>query len=115
MSAHPKYDLEEERLTQLATEVSNILLRRLKDGKANEITKLLQCVFLTTDETAALLGVSPRTIMNYVQNNNIPVRYVNKERRFLLAELLAWSLPEDDCHAAYRLTSPVVVNLRNTD
>lgn len=89
-------------IEEIAGEVASILARRL-DGK--EIIRLLQITFLDVREAAELLGVKPKTISTWISQGKIPVRYVNSEPRFLLSELLNWTLPEDDKHARHRLTT----------
>ena len=92
-------------IEEIANEVATILMRRLKSGASgSEILKLLQIVLLTGDEAAAFLRVKPKTISTWISQGRIPVRYVNREPRFLLSELLLWTLPEDDLHSRYRLS-----------
>jgi excisionase family DNA binding protein len=88
----------------LVTEVSNILLRRLQSEHGGaDILKLIQLKLLTVDEAAEFLRVKRKTVLTWISRGVIPVRYVNTEPRFLLSELLAWTLPDDDPHARYRL------------
>jgi hypothetical protein len=90
---------------EIASEVSTILLRRLNAGKSGaDIVKLLQIVLLDSHQTAEFLGVKPKTISTWVSQGKIPVRYVNSEPRFLLSELLLWTLPHNDPHSRYRLS-----------
>src|SRR5262245_58183031 len=85
---------------EIASEVATILMRRLKTSPSGgDVLKLLQIVLLTGDEAADFLRVKPKTISTWVSKKLIPVRYVNSEPRFLLSELLAWTLPDDDPHA----------------
>ena len=55
------------------------------------------------NEAAELLRVKPKTVSTWISKRLIPVRYANSEPRFLLAELLIWTLPEDDPHERNRL------------
>jgi len=92
-------------MEEIASEVASVLMRRLKTGTSGgDILKLLQIVLLTGDEAAEFLRVKPKTISTWISKGLILVRYVNSEPRFLLSELLAWTLPEDDKHSQYRLS-----------
>jgi hypothetical protein len=92
-------------IEEIASEVSTVLLRRLNVGKNSaDIVKLLQIVLLDTQQAAEFLGVKPKTVSTWVSQGKIPVRYVNSEPRFLLSELLLWTLPENDPHSRYRLS-----------
>ena len=92
-------------IEEIASEVSTVLLRRLNVGKnAADIVKLLQIVLLDSQQAAEFLGVKPKTVSTWVSQGKIPVRYVNSEPRFLLSELLLWTLPENDPHSRYRLS-----------
>lgn len=92
-------------IEEIASEVSTVLLRRLNVGKNGaDIVKLLQIVLLDSQQAAEFLGVKPKTVSTWVSQGKIPVRYVNSEPRFLLSELLLWTLPENDPHARYRLS-----------
>jgi hypothetical protein len=85
---------------EIASEVSAILLRRLHATKSGaDIVKLLQIVLLDSQQAAAFLGVKPKTVSTWVSQGKIPVRYVNSEPRFLLSELLLWTLPDNDPHS----------------
>lgn len=103
MSAEPIYSLEE-----VARRVSDILSRRLRQGDEGvAVAKLLNVIFLTRDELAELLRLKTSTIDKWLKEGRLPVRYANgdakSEPRFVLAEILAWTLPDDDPHSAYRL------------
>src|SRR5919205_2382512 len=87
---------------EIATEVANILSRRLE---AKDLVRLLQIVFLDVDETAELLRVKPATVSTWISKGLIPVRYAGGRPVFLLSELLNWTLPENDKHVRHRLTS----------
>lgn len=90
---------------EIASEVSAILLRRLNAGKSGtDIVKLLQIILLDSQQAAEFLGVKPKTVSTWVSQGKIPVRYVNSEPRFLLSELLLWTLPDHDPHSRYRLS-----------
>ena len=92
-------------IEEIASEVSTVLLRRLNVGKNGaDILKLLQIVLLDSQQAAEFLGVKPKTVSTWVSQGKIPVRYVNSEPRFLLSELLLWTLPENDPHSRYRLS-----------
>jgi hypothetical protein len=86
----------------IATEVANILSRRLE---AKDLVRLLQIVFLDVEETAELLRVKPATISTWTSKGLIPVRYAGGRPVFLPSELLNWTLPENDKHTRHRLTS----------
>jgi hypothetical protein len=107
-------------IEEIASEVSSILLRRLNVHRSSaDIVKLLQVVFLTRAEVAELLRVKPATIDTWVSRKIIPVRYANgynkSEPRFLLPEILAWTLPEDDPHASYRLAHATACKIANSN
>ena len=86
----------------IATEVANILSRRLE---AKDLVRLLQIVFLDVEETAELLRVKPTTVSTWNSKGLIPVRYAGGRPVFLLSELLNWTLPENDKHIRHRLTA----------
>ena len=86
----------------IATEVANILSRRLE---AKDLVRLLQIVFLDAEETAELLRVKPTTVSTWISKGLIPVRYAGGRPVFLLSELLNWTLPENDKHLRHRLTA----------
>lgn len=88
-------------ITELASQVATILSGRLS---AKDIIKLLEVVFLTVDEAAEMLRVKPSTVSTWISNGTIPVRYAGGRPLFLLAELLDWTLPENDKHGRYRLS-----------
>ena len=115
MSTEPvpeSYTFVQPSLEEIASEVSTILMRRLNTDKGGaDVAKLLQIVLLTVDETAEVLRVKRKTIQSYISKGIIPVRYVNNEPRFLLSELLAWTLPKDDKHSAYRLAVSASCNI----
>ena len=114
MSALP--DFQPYTLDEVAGRVSELMLRRLasKDKRQSgvEISALLQVVFLTREEVAELLRVKVGTIDKWLKESAIPVRYANgqakSEPRFLLPEILAWTLPTDDPHSGYRLAAAAV-------
>jgi Helix-turn-helix domain len=103
MSSQPTEDQAIIPLVEdIATEVANILSRRLE---AKDLVRLLQIVFLDVEETAELLRVKPATISTWISKGLIPVRYAGGRPVFLLSELLNWTLPENDKHTRHRLTS----------
>lgn len=105
MSANPMaddYEVKQPSIDEIATEVALILKRRLD---ARDIMQLLEIVFLDVDEAAALLRVEPKTIRAWVSQDRIPHRKANGKVIFLLAELLLWTLPENDRHARHRLAT----------
>lgn len=107
-------------IEEIASEVSSILVRRLNVHRSSaDIVKLLQVVFLTRAEVAELLRVKPATIDTWISRKIIPVRYANgynkSEPRFLLSEILAWTLPADDLHASYRLAHATACKIANSN
>jgi len=92
---------EHSNLEELAIEVASILARR---QTAQDILRLLQVVFLEATEAAEFLRVKERTVYAWISQGRIPVRYANGKPLFLLAELLQWTLPENDKHSKHRLT-----------
>lgn len=105
MSANPMaddYEVKPPSIGEIATEVALILKRRLD---ARDIMQLLEIVFLDVDEAAALLRVEPKTIRAWVSQDRIPHRKANGKVIFLLAELLLWTLPENDRHMRHRLAT----------
>jgi excisionase family DNA binding protein len=89
-------------IEEIAGEVALILTRRLT---AKDIVRLLQVVFLEVEEAAELLRVEPKTIRAWVSQERIPYRKANGRVIFMLAELLAWTLPENDHHTKHRLAT----------
>jgi excisionase family DNA binding protein len=89
-------------IDEIAAEVALILKRRLN---AKDVLKLFQIVFLEVEEAAELLRVEPKTIRAWVSQDRIPYRKANGRVIFLLAELLTWTLPENDSHARHRLAT----------
>ena len=107
-------------IEEIASEVASILLRRLNANRSSaDITKLLQVVFLTRAEVAELLRLKPATIDTWVSRKIITMRYANgynkSEPRFLLSEILAWTLPSDDPHASYRLAHATACKIANSN
>lgn len=107
-------------IEEMAGAVAVILLRRLNVQRGSaDIIKLLQVVFLTRDEVAELLRVKPATIDAWVSRKIIPVRYANgfnqSEPRFLLWEILVWTLPTDDPHAAHRLAHATACKIAHSN
>lgn len=103
MSMNPAandYEVKQQSIDEIATEVALILKRRLD---AKDIMQLLEIVFLDVEEAAALLRVEPKTIRAWVSQERVPHRKANGKVIFLLAELLLWTLPENDRHARHRL------------
>ncbi len=95
------YQPESNLIEEIAAEVALILSRRLS---ARDLVRLLQIIFLEVDEAAELLRVKPKTISTWISQSKIPVRYAGGRPLFLLAELLEWTLPEDDKHTSHRLS-----------
>ena len=89
-------------IDEIAAEVALILKRRLD---AKDILKLLQVVFLEVEEAAELLRVEVKTIRAWVSQDRIPYRKANGRVIFMLAELLSWTLPENDTHKRHRLAT----------
>lgn len=105
MSANPladDYQPAQPSIGEIASEVALILKRRLD---ARDIMQLLEIVFLDVDEAAALLRVEPKTVRAWVSQDRIPHRKANGKVIFLLAELLLWTLPENDPHSRHRLVT----------
>jgi Helix-turn-helix domain len=88
-------------IEDIATEVAAILSQRVT---AQDVLKLCQIVLLEVGEAARLLRVKPKTISTWISQGKIPVRYAGGRPLFLLAELLNWTLPENDQHTAHRLS-----------
>ena len=87
---------------EIAGEVALILTRRLS---AKDIVRLLRITFLEVEEAAELLRVEPKTIRAWVSQEKIPYRKANGRVIFMLSELLAWTLPENDRHTKHRLAA----------
>lgn len=70
-------------------------------------------MFLNVPETAALLGVSEKTIYRHVKQGNVPFYRVGEQYRFSRAELLAWAtsrrldVPESLFHDSLHCTVPL--------
>jgi excisionase family DNA binding protein len=91
-------------IEEIASEVALLLTRRLS---AKDIVRLLQIVFLEVEEAAELLRVEPKTIRAWVSQDRIPYRKANGRVIFMLAELLLWTLPENDPYPGHRLAASV--------
>ena len=96
------YTSTQPSIDEIASEVALILKRRLG---AKDILKLLQVVFLEVEEADELLRVEVKTIRAWVSQDRIPYRKANGRVIFMLAELLAWTLPENDTHKRHRLAT----------
>jgi len=92
---------------ELAADVAILLSRRLAP---KDILTLMHVVFMTVDETACLLRVKPSTVSTWISNGTIPVRYAGGRPLFLLAELMDWTLPDNDRHSRHRL--PVMASCK---
>jgi transposase len=98
------YTLSPSLMESIAREVGEILAQRMSK---KEVLKLLNVVFLDVEEAAELLRVKPKTISMWISRKEatgIPVRYAGGRPVFLLAELLLWTLPEDDHADRHRLS-----------
>ena len=98
-------------IDEIASEVALILKRRID---AKDILKLLLVVFLEVEEAAQLLRVEVKTIRAWVSQDRIPYRKANGCVIFMLAELLAWTLPENDKHARHRLATTTQVKIASS-
>jgi hypothetical protein len=110
MSSQPNAidDIEQTSVEQIVVEVAAILSRRISQ---KDIVKLLGMIFLETNEVAELLRVKPKTVSTWVSKGLIPVRYAGGRPIFLLAEVIAWTLPEDDRHSQHRLSTAAGCNI----
>jgi len=105
-----QFDLNESLISirsvikDIAREVAAILSQRVA---AQGDSKDSQIVFLDVEEAASLLRVKPKTISTWISQGKIPVRYAGGRPRFLLAELLNWTLPDNDQHTGHRLSVAV--------
>lgn len=95
-------------IADIAFEVARILEQRLE---TKDLVQLLKIVFLDVDEAASLLRVKKRTVYEWISQEHIPVRYANGKPIFLLAELLNWTLPENDKHSECRLPLAMQCNI----
>jgi excisionase family DNA binding protein len=98
-------------IDEIASEVALILKRRLD---AKDTLKLLQVVFLEVEEAAELLRVEVKTIRAWVSQDRIPYRKANGRVIFMLSELLAWTLPENDKHTRHRLAASTQVKIASS-
>jgi len=100
-------EIQQLDLEVIAHRVSSLLIERLSaDGKdANRVLDLLHTIMLTREQAARFLCVTPKTITSWCQDGLIPYRRVCKEYRFLLSELLMWSLPKNDPFPECRLST----------
>ncbi|MGA9770004.1 MAG: helix-turn-helix domain-containing protein [Blastocatellia bacterium] len=103
MSAQQDERFYESSIDELAADVAAILQQRLKP---KELLSLFQIVFLEVPEVAGLLRVEVKTVQQWVSSAKIPYRKANGHVIFLLAEILAWTLPPDDKQSKHRLTLP---------
>ena len=71
----------------------------LLEGEINELRATLAKlarkhswpVYLTVDETAELLQISPRTLHDWVSQEKIPFHKAGSQTRFLLSEIVEWT------------------------
>jgi len=98
-------------IDEIASEVALIVKRRID---AKDILKLLLVVFLEVEEAAHLLRVEVKTIRAWVSQDRIPYRKANGRVIFMLAELLAWTLPENDKHTRHRLAASTQVKIASS-
>lgn len=100
-------EIQQLDLEVIAHKVSSLLIERLNtDGKdADRVLDLLHTMMLTREQAARFLGVTPKTITSWCQDGLIPFRRMCKEYRFLLSELLIWSLPQNDPFPECRLST----------
>lgn len=56
--------------------------------------------FLTVDEVAAWLRVSPRSVYDWVSQGIIPYRKAGRRTIFLLSEIIEWTARRDGNHGA---------------
>ncbi len=69
-----------------------------------EIDPVVACTrFLDVHEAAALLGISPKTLYNWVSQRRIPFRKAGRRLLFLEVELVAWTQPRGCMDGARRL------------
>src|SRR5262250_3369686 len=85
-------------MEQIVQEVAWVVAKQISE---KDVLRLLQVAFLDVEEAAELLRVKPKTISTWISQGRIPVRYAGGKPIFLLAELLHWTLPDDDRHAAH--------------
>ena len=52
--------------------------------------------FLTVEEVAELLRVSPRSVYDWVYRGNIPFHKAGRRTIFLLDEILEWTRKKDE-------------------
>ena len=52
--------------------------------------------FLTVEEVAELLRVSPRSVYDWVSNREIPFHKAGRRTIFLLDEILEWTEKKDE-------------------
>lgn len=63
-------------------------------GQAKMDNQLTSPKFLTVEEVAELLRVSPRSVYDWVSQSVIPFHKAGRRTIFLLDEILEWSKPE---------------------
>jgi excisionase family DNA binding protein len=54
-------------------------------------SQVIRPQFLTVDEVAELLRVSPRSVYDWVSNGQIPFHKAGRRTIFLLDEILEWT------------------------
>lgn len=104
------YEVEQAEHDRLQAENSYLLTRLCEleaklnatlEGLASAIGRLSKVVapanlprLLTPEQVAELLAVKPGAVYKWVSDGSIPYRRAGSKPRFLLDEILAWTVPD---------------------
>ncbi len=90
LSAHPKITTEDGTVLDLPAPVAEALAEILEAAADGERALVLRSTEdLTTEQAAAVLGVSRPTVVRLVESGKLPARMVGTHRRLSLSDVLA--------------------------
>lgn len=91
LGAHPRITTEDGTVLDLPAPVVEALAEILEAAADGEQALVLRSPEeLTTEQAAAVLGVSRPTVVRLVESGKIPVRMVGTHRRLSLGDVLAY-------------------------
>lgn len=90
LGAHPRITMEDGTVLELPAPVAEALAEILEAAADGEQALVLRSPEdLTTEQAAAVLGVSRPTVVRLVESGTLPARMVGTHRRLSLADVLA--------------------------
>lgn len=91
LGAHPRITTEDGTVLDLPASVAEALAEILEAAADGERALVLRSPEdLTTEQSAAVLGVSRPTVVRLVEAGKLPARMVGTHRRLALSEVLAY-------------------------